>query len=541
MNGNQAIARILQKEGAEYLFCFPANGLIDTCAELGIRPILTRTERTLVNMADGYTRVHNGRRIGICAVQQGPGAENAFAGIAQAASDCTPILVLPGGPPRARRGVPYAFHVADNYRGVARWADEINLPERIPEMLRRAFVALRHGRRGPVLLEVPADVAFAPVDAALVEAYRPPRAHRSMADPDDVEAVANALAQADRLVIQAGHGALYAEASAELGELARLLQAPVMTTMAGKSAFPEDDPLSLGAAGRSGTEAVEVFLQRADLVFGVGTSFSRSFFAWPIPDGKRLIQLTADERDLDRDYVADLALVGDVKLVLRQLIDVLRSRQRPSGDTASEIAAVKQRWLERWGPRLTSDEEPLSPYRVIADLMRAVDRRTTIVTHDSGSPRDQMLPFYEALEPRGYLGWGKSTQLGMGYGLAMGARLAAREKLVVNVMGDAAFGMVGMEVETAARLRIGVLTIILNNSAMGGYEKAMPIATERYGSKFLSGNYTGVAASLGAHAERVERVADLIPAIQRGAEVARGGCPAVLEVIVREEHVDQLY
>src|ERR671935_1978861 len=181
-----AIARILQEEGTEFLFCFPAHGVIDACAALGIRPIITRTERTLVNMADGYTRVHDATRIGVCAVQAGPGAENAFAGVAQAASDSIPILMLPGGARRDRRGIPYSFSPADQYRGIAKWADEINLPERVPSLMRRAFHALRNGRRGPVVLEVPNDVAPANVDDADVVAYAPPRAYRTAPDPNDV-------------------------------------------------------------------------------------------------------------------------------------------------------------------------------------------------------------------------------------------------------------------------------------------------------------------------------------------------------------------
>src|SRR5512138_292652 len=168
---SEAIARILKREGTEFLFCFPAHGVIDACAAQGIRPIITRTERTLVNMADGYTRVHDGTRFGVCAVQAGPGAENAFAGVAQAASDSIPILVLPGGARRDRRGVPYAFSPAEQYRGIAKWSDEINLPERVPSLMRRAFHALRNGRRGPVVLEVPNDVSGADIDGASVETY----------------------------------------------------------------------------------------------------------------------------------------------------------------------------------------------------------------------------------------------------------------------------------------------------------------------------------------------------------------------------------
>jgi thiamine pyrophosphate-dependent acetolactate synthase large subunit-like protein len=203
----------------------------------------------------------------------------------------------------------------------------------------------------------------------------------------------------------------------------------------------------------------------------------------------------------------------------------------------AEIAATKKAWLDQWYPRMTSDDEPISPYRVLSELGRTIDRARAIVTHDSGSPRDQLLPFYEATTPRGYLGWGKSTQLGYGYGLALGAKLASPDRLVVNVMGDAAFGMVGMDVETAVRERIGVLTILLNNSAMGGYSRAMPVATERYGVSRLSGDYVRVATGLGAHAERVTHCADIAPAIARASAITMEGRPVVLEFITREEPV----
>jgi acetolactate synthase-1/2/3 large subunit len=558
VRGHAAIARILKTEGVEQLFCFPAHGLIDACAAEGIRPIIARTERTLAAMADGYTRVHDGRRIGVVAVQNGPGAENVYAGVVQAASDSTPILVLPGGARRARRGVPYEFPAAERYRGVVKWSDEVNLPERIPELMRRAFSALRNGRRGPVLLEIPNDVGYAEVDDASVAAYAPPAARRSMADPADVEAAAAALAAARLPVIVAGQGVLYARATAELVALAELLRAPVMTTMNGKSAFPEDHPLALGAAGLAGTEMADTFLRRADLILGAATSFSNTPFTTPMPAGTPLIHLTSDPSDLEKDQAPRLGLVGDAQLVLGQLIDALRARygSGPGRERdapgrapvahgreklADEIAAVKRTWLEKWRPRLTDDREPIGPYRVVAELARTIERANAIVTHDSGSPRDQLLPFYEAVRPRGYLGWGKSTQLGYGYGLALGAKLAAPDKLVMNVLGDAAFGMTGMDVETAVRERIGVLTVLLNNSAMGGYEKVMPLASERYRSKFLTGDYTQVARGLGAHAERIDRPADIAPAIERGARITMEGKPVVLEFITREDTEKSTY
>jgi acetolactate synthase-1/2/3 large subunit len=395
------------------------------------------------------------------------------------------------------------------------------------------------------MVEVPMDVGQEEIDEAAVEAYKPPKAHWSLADPDDVDAAARALVDARRPVFLAGQGVLYAEACEELRELVELLQAPVVTTMNGKSAFPEDHPLSLGAAGYSSTEASDILLKRSDAIFGVGASFSANTYSHPLPPGKLMIQLTTDERDLNKDHTTDIGLVGDAKLVLRQVIEATRaklgSQKRDGSAVAAEIAATKNAWLEQWMPRLTADDAPISPYRVIHEMNRTFDRRNTIVTHDAGNPRDQILPFYEALVPRGYLGWGKSTQLGWGYGLAMGAKLAAPDKLVVNFLGDAAFGMVGMEVETASREKIGLLTVLINNSGMGGYPRGYPTAVERFNFANLTGNYAKLAEALGAYGERVERPADVAPALERASEFTMEGRPALLEIITRQEPVLSKY
>ena len=210
--------------------------------------------------------------------------------------------------------------------------------------------------------------------------------------------------------------------------------------------------------------------------------------------------------------------------------------RRENQEPAKEVEAVKEEWLEQWMPKLTSDETPINPYRVIWDLMHTIDRKQAVVTHDSGSPRDQMTPFFEAISPRGFIGWGKSTQLGYSLGLAMGAKMAAPEKLAVNVMGDYAFGMVGLDIETAVREHIPILTIVLNNSAMGIYDvDRFPVANERYGTKYLTGNYAQVAEAMGGYNERVEAPEEVIPAIQRAKQVVASGQPALLEIITREE------
>jgi acetolactate synthase-1/2/3 large subunit len=540
MNGYDAIARILQQEGVEVLFSYPNHQLINAAAAIGIRPIIARSEKTLINMADGYSRATNGKRLGVVVVQAGPGIENAFGGIAQAHADGIPLLLLPGGPNQRRQGAG-EFDPIPNYHHVTKWAARINFPERIPELLRRAFTKLRAGQPGPVLLEIPGDVGGATVEEDAMR-YSPPRGARSAADPAGVTEAVRLLLAAERPLIYAGHGVLWAEAWDDLRAFAELAGVPVMTTMAGKSAFPEDHPLALGAGGHTLARAAGHFLVTGDLVLGVGTSFTKGGFSPPVPDGKTMIQISNGDRDIDKDYAIDLALIGDAKLVLRQLIDEVKRQAGPGGRPASamlldRIKSERAAEFEEWGPRLTSDETPINPYRVIRDLMNTVDRANTIITHDSGNPRDQTLTFFETVAPRGYLGWGKSTQLGTGLGLAMGAKLAFPDKLCINIMGDLAFGTAGMEVETAVRERLPILTVLLNNSVMGGYGHHMPIASERFGANQLTGRYSVVAEGLGAYAERVENPADVVAAIQRAIAATQKGQPALLEFITKEEPV----
>ena len=539
MNGDQLMASLLKKEGTEWISCFPAQTLIEACSQEGIRPILCRQERAGVNMADAYSRIHNGNKIGVFTMQHGPGAENAFGGVAQAYADNVPVLLIPGGSTERRIGVHPGFAAIPNYQHITKWAGRINTIERIPEMVSRAFTHLRNGRPGPVLLELPGDVAHAEVPAD-IEEYQPSRSYKSYAANEDVRDIVTALLKAEAPVINAGQGTLYAEATDELIEFAELVNVPVMTTLAGKSAYPEDHSLALGTGGNTGTLMVDRFLQNTDFVLGIGTSFAISNFTAPMPPEATKAQITNTAEDINRDYRVEYGAVGDAKLVLQQLIEEAKSQlgEHGRGDVHGvkvKISIIKDEFMKEWGPRLNSDETPMSPYRVFNEMMKAIDPRNAIVTHDSGYPRNQLVPFWPALTPRSYIGWGKSTQLGYGLGLALGAKVASPNKLVINVMGDAAFGMSGLDIETASRSGLGTITVVLNNGVMTHYYDHFPHATENWKSNELGGIYSDTAKSLGAHGERIHNPDDIGPAMTRAVEAANSGQPALLEMITKEE------
>ena len=396
-----------------------------------------------------------------------------------------------------------------------------------------------------MLIEIPADLSTAEYGGDLD--YRPVRAHRSAADPDDVRDLVAALLKARAPVLYVGQGVHYAEAYRELIEFAELTRVPVLTTLAGKSAFPESHPLSLGTGANSATLMADRFLRKADFVLGVGASLTITTFNAPLPAGVPVAQVTNAAEDLNKEHAIDYGAIGDARLTLRQMTEEVRRQAGADGPggrdgVAGEVAAVRAEFLQEWTPRLRSDEVPISPYRVLTELTRAIDPRAAIVTHDSGYPRDQFVPFWPADTPHSYIGWGKSTQLGYGLGLALGAKLAAPDRQVVNVMGDAAFGMAGLDIETAARARIGIMTVVLNNGVMTHYDSYLPYSSERYGTNALGGEYAKIAEGLGAHAEVVTTPDQLGPAIRRAAQVNRAGRPALIEAKTKiEEEVPFYY
>ncbi len=533
-----AIAHILKAEGVQYLFAYPVNPLIEAAAKVDIRPIIVRQERVGLHMADALSRLSSGERIGVFCMQYGPGTENAFGGVAQAYGESSPIVVIPGGYPRAQTQLQPNFSAYLNFQHVTKSCEQVVHGSLLADAMRRAFAAVRSGRPRPALVEIPNDVWGEDVPEPLN--YVPTRAKRSGPDPADVKRAAELLVAAQRPVIYAGQGVHYARAWGQLRALAELLEAPVTTSLGGKSAFPEDHPLALGSGGRSIPQAVHQFVQAADLIFGVGCSFTTTNFGIKFPKGKRTIHATLDAADIDKEIPCEVGLVGDAALTLDAVIAEVSARLggRPrgrAGAVAQAIAAVREPWLATWRAKLDSDAVPLSPYRVIRDLLNTVDARNTIITHDAGSPRDQLSPFWVATEPLSYVGWGKTTQLGYGLGLAMGAKLAAPDKLCINVWGDAAIGFTGMDFETAVRERIPIMSVLFNNFSMAIELPVMPVSTEKYRSTDISGRYADMARAFGGYGERVTTPDQIVPAIQRGIAQTQAGVPVLLEFITAKE------
>ena len=545
MNGYEAIASVLKMEGVEWIACFPSNPLIEAVAEADIRPITFRQERGGIMAADAFSRMNNGNKPGIFASQGGPGVENSFGGIAQAWGDGVPIMYFPDGPGLYKAGVKPHFKATTNYQHITKWVDAPSSPDYIVPLLRRAFHALRNGRPGPVVYEIHRDVMMGEVTN--LDSYKSPREWKVMPSRSDIKDAVTKLLSAKRPVISAGQGVYYAEATDELREFAELTQIPVITTMEGKGAISEDHPLALGAANRTAPLGVWTWLKESDVYFGIGTSLTRTNYGIDVPsEGKFMIHSTNNVDDINKDYTIDIGLPGDARLVLEAMIDEAKAQlgeEGRRGDTAvqEDVADVKRRWLEEWKPLLTADSRPINPYRLVNEINKAVDHDNSILTHDAGHPRDQIMPFYRATVPHGYIGWGKTTHLGYGIPLMIGSKIANPDKFCMNFMGDAAFGMSGLDIETAVRSGVPITTIVLDNGTMGGYDRSIPTAMEKYGAGNMTGDYARIAEGLGAVGITVENADDIGDAIRKARQHNAEGRCCLLDVKTLDENTMSLY
>ncbi len=535
MNGNELIANILKQEGVEIMTCFPSNPLIEEVSKVGIRPVAFRHERGAIMAADGISRTSDRSRFGVCMIQSQAGAENAMGGISQAYADNIPILVLPGGVALNQIAVKPNFSATRNYHGITKHTEAIYRPEDITRVMRRAFHALRNGPGGPVVVELTGDVCSREVPERSQQ-YDAPGIIRSEPSSGAITDTVKALRAAKNPVLWAGQGVLMSRATGDLRELAELTGLPVFCTMPGKSAMDERHPLSLGAGSGLTTMAAGKWLSECDLILALGSSLTRTFYGQPVrSNNKVLIQNTDNPDDINKDESVHIGLLGDTRLTIQALIEEVRKQVGDNGigdaqKTQSEIAETKTTWLNEWSALLDSDEEPLNTYRVINEINKNLDLENSIVTHDAGAPRDSIVPFYNATTPHSYVGWGKTTHLGFGIPLMIGAKMANPDRFCLNLMGDGAFGMSGTDIETAARSGFAITTVLLNNGGMATYPGGFPTAREKYGVSHMIGDYAKIAEGMGAVGITVEKVTEMAPALQEAQRLNADGQTVLIDV-----------
>ncbi len=542
MKGTEFIAKILKAEGIDSVTCFPSNPLIEAVAKEGIRPISFRNERGAVMAADGFSRISQRKKFGVAIVQSQAGAENAMGGIAQAYTDNIPILLMPGGISLSQLGVKPNFSALQNYQGWVKQVESVLSPNEVGNVMRRSFNALRNGPPGPVVVEMTSDVCSLeiPKDS---ENYCSPRSAKVIPSQNDIRDAVKYLMKAKKPLIWAGGGVLMSGASKELKKLVEFTGIPVFSTMQGKSAFDERHPLSLGAGCGTTTLAAHNWLKNSDVVLVLGSSLTRTPYGQVLSSEKTLLHNTIDPEDLNKDESAMVGLIGDTKLTLLALMEEFKTEgfKKDNGEVTrikKEINVLKKKWMQDWNPILNSGEIPLNYYRIINEIYKNIDPENSIVTHDAGAPRDCMVPFYNATLPNSYIGWGKTTHLGFGIPLMIGAKMAHPDKFCLNLMGDGAFGMSGLDLETSVRAELPITTVLLNNGAMSTYEGTSligPVSKKEYGVSSMKGDYAKIAKGLGAEGIRVEKPNELEMALKNAQQLNKDGKTVLIDVISNVE------
>lgn len=548
MRAGDALVKALEAEGVSYITGFAGGGLAPLFPALResetIKLFAARHERLGVEIADGYARATG--KVGVAATGTGPGATNTLTGIAGAFADNIPVLLLMGQHPLRNLGKEYQQEVSSSiFDTLVKWKGTITRADEVSAIMRRAFTNLRSGSPGPVVVEMPQDVmgAEAPDEAFAYDPVGPGR--RPAADSRDIERAADLLVNASYPVLNLGGGVLSADGAEEAKELAELLSMPVATTLVGKGVFPEDHPLSLGLGvyprSRYASGPALHINRKADVVLALGNSYRmpNGTDGRPIPEGVKLIHVNADERDLNKTYQADVPILADAKLALQDLLKAVKDRLGHGRgglkeEVVAEIQQAKDKWLGAWMPTFTDPSTPTNGYRVIYDLMQVIDKDKTTAVHDAGGSRGYLSPFWVATRPRNYIGMGGMAAMGWSMGGAVGAKLGQPDNLVVHLIGDASFGMTGMEIETAVRMGLPTLTVLINNGGTGGGIMGMerPSGAPPEFAQ-LGGNFSQVAQGLGAYAERVEQPGDLAEAYRRAIRATENGQAAMVEVMIK--------
>jgi thiamine pyrophosphate-dependent acetolactate synthase large subunit-like protein len=530
------IARILKQEGVDWVSTFPVCRVNNALGREGMPMLMLRDDRYAVAVADAFSRITAGTRIGVCTFQGGvnaAGLQYAYAGLAQAYEDGSPVLCITDGVPAGSSGNSQ-FDVASSMKTVSKWFGYLDKPERVPEFMRRAFTMLRSGRPGPVILAIPNATATYDETA---DPYRPVKGWKSAPDPADIRAAVALLLQARNPLIYAGEGVIYAGASGELKALAELANVPVITTLKAKGAFPENHPLFVGVRG----DQVKHFLSKSDAILAVGSSLSPGRFSHRIPDAakKTIIHCNVDELHINKIYPTAQAVIGDARMTLQALRQEVSDRTsgagRPAGTMAAEVKAARDKGFAKYRELMASGEKPINPYRVYGDLMKVLDLHNSFVTHESGNTRDQLSTVFDTLIPRGFLGWGNVSTLGFSLAAAIAAKKAFANRATVAVTGEAGLGYMLGNLEVLLREKLGITVAHVSNGGFAGYGPGFwgpghdPFTHSVLGPDEV--DMSKVVGALGFHSERVREPTEIIPALRRALAANASGRPAYIEFV----------
>ena len=536
INVATGVARILKQEGVEWVSTFPVCHVNNALGQEGIPMVMMRDDRYAVSLADAFSRINAGSKNGVCTFQGGvnaAGLQVAYAGMAQAYEDGSPVLCITDGVPIGATENSQ-FDVTSSLKSVSKWYGYVDKPERLPEFMRRAFTMLRTGRPGPVVLAIP-DAGGLYDETA--DPYLPVKGWKSAPNPEDVARAIELLLSAQKPLIYAGEGVIYAGASAELTSFAELANTPVISTLKAKGAFPENNPLFVGVRG----DQVDEYLAKSDLILAVGSSLSPGRFSHGIPNAvnKTIIHCTVDELHVNKSYPTAVALIGDARFALqaleKELSDKTSGNGRAPGSVAAEVTSSRDSAMVQYREAMASTDTPINPYRVYAGLMDVLDPLNSFVTHESGNTRDQLSTVYDTLVPRGFLGWGNVSSLGFSLAATIAAKISFPQKHCVAVTGEAGLGYMMGNLEVPLRQKLGITVAHVSNGGFAGYGPGFwgdghdPFTHKVLGNDEV--DMSQVIGALGYHTERVTEPSEVGPALKRAMAANDANQPAYIEFI----------
>ena len=556
MTGAMFMAHCLQQEGVTKVFgqCGHTNyALIDACHKLGIEYVSFRHEQQAAHAADAYFRVTH--KLAVLNVHLSPGLTNALTGVASAAGDGTPMVVITGNTPsyhharEPHQGMRLHADASqgDIYRPICKRVWRIDDAKFLVDVMPRALNVAQTGRSGAVLLDVPMDVFSQHIDAPAQDmASRRPGYRRSGGAPDGIAAAVQLLQSAKSPAIFAGNGAMLSEATPELKALAELLAMPVATTLMGKGVFSEDHPLACGMSGIWGTRVANETMRSADVIVAIGTAFGeadcsswRPEHTFAIPP-TRLIQIDIDPQEIGKIYPVEVGIVGDAKNVLRQLIDGLRGSAPEAEAMQQRVETIDKRrtsWNAELAGTKRDDGSPIHPARLLDEIAKAAPRDAIYVTDVGWNKNGAGQQLYSYL-PQTFITSGALATMGFAPAAAIGAKIGAPDRTVICLVGDGGFLSVCGALTTAVELGISVIWVIFNNFC---FSTIRTVGTtyfkNAYGTEFTTPDgepynpdFPLLAKAFGVESARVESAGDLPAALQTALAANR---PYLLEVRTR--------
>src|SRR4249919_248155 len=537
----------LERLGVEVVFGLCGHtiiALLDALGKSKIRFVSTRHEQIAAHAADGYARASG--KVGVVLTHLGPGLTNAATGVANAALDSIPMVVFCGDIPSHYYGRHPHQEVnlhqdADQFqifRPFCKRVYRVDRVEDLPRIMERAFHLAQAGRPGPVLVDVPMDIFSA--DLA-VDAFHqvPATMARPTVDASTVATIVEALASAERPILYAGGGVLSARATSELAALAEALEIPVAHTLMGKGCLRDDHPLLLGQTGFWGTPISNEKCRTADLIVAVGTRLAEANssswdprFTFSIPP-TRLIHIDADEAEIGRNYPTDLGVVADAKLALDALAAAAKGRShRDRGRLRDEIARGRRAFASNWAEQWSSDQYPMRPERILAELRKAVPEDGFIVT-DVGWNKNGVGQQFPITVPGTFITPSGLATMGFGPSAVLGVKMAQPHRAAVSLIGDGGFSTNPSVIATAMEAELPVVWLVMDNAGFGTiaglesmhYGSSFGCMFERCGKPYTV-DYAAMARACGARGVMIESASDLGPAL---SEALASNLPTVIQ------------